>query len=64
VSNHDATKVTPFDFVDLKIKPTYSFRCVHRVRICVYVFIDGVVHTYISIYIYIVFLILKNSIYF
>jgi hypothetical protein len=44
------------DFVNLKIKSVQSFGCAHRDRMCVHIFIRVSVHTYINIYIYIVFL--------
>jgi hypothetical protein len=44
------------DFVNLNIKSTQSFGGVHRDRMYVYIFIGMSVHTYMSIYIYTVFL--------
>jgi hypothetical protein len=44
------------DFVNLKIKSTQSFRCVHRSMIYIHVFIGVSVHTCISRYVYTVFL--------
>jgi hypothetical protein len=44
------------DFMNLKIKPTQSFRGAHRGRVCVRVFIEISAHTCISIYVYAVFL--------
>jgi hypothetical protein len=44
------------DFVNLKIKPVQSFRGAHRDKVCVRIFIEISTHTYINIYIYIVFL--------
>jgi hypothetical protein len=41
------------DFMNLKTKPTQSFRCIYRDRVCV---LRVSAHMYISIYIYIVFL--------
>jgi hypothetical protein len=35
------------DFMNLKIKPTQSFRCAHRDKKYVYVFIRMGAHTYI-----------------
>jgi hypothetical protein len=52
--NSDAFLVT--GFMNLKIKPVQSFRDAHRDRVCVHVFIWVSVHTYISIYVYTVFL--------
>jgi hypothetical protein len=42
--------------MNLKIKSVQSFGCTHRVRMYVYVFIGVSAHTYMSIYIYTVFL--------
>jgi hypothetical protein len=47
------------DFVNLKIKPIQSFRYTHKDRVCACVFIKISVHTYMSTYIYTVFL--KNN---
>jgi hypothetical protein len=44
------------DFVNLKIKPAQSFRCVYRGRVCVRVFIEVIAHTCMSIYVCTVFL--------
>jgi hypothetical protein len=44
------------DFVNLKIKPAQSFRSVHRVRVCVRVFIDVSACTCMSICVCTVFL--------
>jgi hypothetical protein len=44
------------DFVNLKIKTVQSFRGAHRDKVCVRIFIEISTHTYINIYIYIVFL--------
>jgi hypothetical protein len=44
------------DFVNLKIKPTQSFRCAHRSRVYVRVFIGVSVHICMNIYICTVFL--------
>jgi hypothetical protein len=44
------------DFVNLKIKLAQSFRCVHRCRVCVRVFIEMSARTCINIYICTVFL--------
>jgi hypothetical protein len=38
------------DFMNFKIKPTQSFRCTHRTKLYIYVFIKVRVDTYISIY--------------
>jgi hypothetical protein len=48
------------DFVNLKIKLTQFFGGVHKNRVYIYVFIELSAHTYMRIYIYIVFL-TKNS---
>jgi hypothetical protein len=52
--DNDALLVT--DFVNLKIKSAQPFRYAHRNRLCVCVFIEVSAHTYISIYVYTVFL--------
>jgi hypothetical protein len=44
------------DFINLKIKSSQSFRCVHKNMVCVRVFIEINVHTCMSIYICTVFL--------
>jgi hypothetical protein len=44
------------DFVNLKIKPTQYFRCAHRIRVYVRVFIWVNARIYISIYVCTVFL--------
>jgi hypothetical protein len=44
------------DFVNLKIKLTQSFRCVHRDRVCMRIFIRVGAYMYISIYICTIFL--------
>jgi hypothetical protein len=44
------------DFVNLKIKSTQSFRCVHRGRMCVRVFIGVSDRMCMSICVYTVFL--------
>jgi hypothetical protein len=36
----DSETLLVTDFVNLKIKPTQSFRCAHRGRVCVCVFIE------------------------
>jgi hypothetical protein len=38
------------DFVNLKIKPSQSFRDAHRDRMCMYVFIEISIHIYIYKY--------------
>jgi hypothetical protein len=44
------------DFVNLKIKPTQSFKGAHKGRVCVFMFIGVSARTYMSICVYIVFL--------
>jgi hypothetical protein len=44
------------DFMNLKIKPTQSFRVAHMGKVCVYVFIRVSAHTYINICVCTVFL--------
>jgi hypothetical protein len=44
------------DFVNLKIKPAQSFKCVHKVSVCVRVFIGVSVRTCMSICVCTVFL--------
>jgi hypothetical protein len=44
------------DFVNLKIKPTHSFECVHIGKVCVRVFIGVSTHVCMSIYVCTVFL--------
>jgi hypothetical protein len=39
------------DIVNLKIKPAQSFRCAHRDKMCVRVFIGVNAHTCINIYV-------------
>jgi hypothetical protein len=51
----DSDVLLMIDFVNLKIKPTQSFRYTHRYRLCVHVLIGTSVRTYINIYIYTVF---------
>jgi hypothetical protein len=52
----DSETLLMTDFVNLKIKPTQSFRCAHRGRVCVRVFIWVNAHTCISICVYTLFL--------
>jgi hypothetical protein len=52
----DSEALLVTDFVNLKIKPTQSFRCAHRNRVCVRVFIGVNAHTCINIYVCTVFL--------
>jgi hypothetical protein len=44
------------DFVNLKIKLAQSFRCAHKNKICICIFIWVSVHTYMNSYVYTVFL--------
>jgi hypothetical protein len=44
------------DFINLKIKPTQSFRSAYKSKMDVRVFIEVNTHTYISIYVCSVFL--------
>jgi hypothetical protein len=44
------------DFVNLKIKPTQSFGCAHKDRVCVYMFIGVSVYTCMKICVYTIFL--------
>jgi hypothetical protein len=44
------------DFVNLKIKSAQSFRCAHRDKVCVRIFIEVNAYTCMSIYVCIVFL--------
>jgi hypothetical protein len=44
------------DFVNLKIKLAQSFRCAHKDKIYIHVFIGMSAHTFINIYICTVFL--------
>jgi hypothetical protein len=52
----DSESLLVTDFMNLKIKSALSFKCAHKDRIYMRVFIWISVHTYISIYIYTVFL--------
>jgi hypothetical protein len=38
-------------FVNLKIKPTQSFRCAHNDKMYIYIFIDVSIHTCMSMYV-------------
>jgi hypothetical protein len=51
----DSKALLMTDFVNLKIKPTQSFRSAHRDRVCMHVFIEVGGHTCINIYVYTVF---------
>jgi hypothetical protein len=52
----DSEPLLVTDFMNLKIKPTQSFRSAYIDRMCVHVFISVSVHTCMNICIYIVFL--------
>jgi hypothetical protein len=52
----DSETLLVTDFINLKIKSAHSFRCVHRGRVYVRVFIRMSAHTCIYIYIYTMFL--------
>jgi hypothetical protein len=54
--NVDSETLLLTDFVNLKIKPSQSFRCAHKDRVCVCVFIGMSAHTCMSIYVYTEFL--------
>jgi hypothetical protein len=51
----DSEALLMTDFMNLKIKPTQSFRDAHRGRVCVRVFTYMSAHTCMSIYIYTMF---------
>jgi hypothetical protein len=55
----DSDMLLVTDFVNLKIKPTQSFRNTYKNMMCVYVLIKMNTHTYINIYVYTIFL--KNT---
>jgi hypothetical protein len=52
----DSKMILVTDFINLKIKPAQSFRCAHRGRVCVHVFIGVSAHTCMSICVCTVFL--------
>jgi hypothetical protein len=52
----DSETLLVIDFMNLKIKPTPSFGCAHRDRVCVRVFIKMNAHMCMSIYVCTVFL--------
>jgi hypothetical protein len=54
--NVDSETLLLTDFMNLKIKPSQSFRGAHRDRVCVCVFIGVSAHTCMSIYVYTEFL--------
>jgi hypothetical protein len=47
----DSEALLVTDFMNLKIKPAQSFRCAHRGRVCVYVFIWVSDRTCMSIFV-------------
>jgi hypothetical protein len=57
----DSETLLVTDFVNLEIKPVQSFRCAHRYRVYVCVFIEVSVHMCMSIYVCTVFL--KNHVF-
>jgi hypothetical protein len=57
----DSKTLLVTDFMNLKIKPTQSFRCAHISKMCVRVFIGVSAHTCMSIYVCIVFLKKKKT---
>jgi hypothetical protein len=52
----DSETLLVTDFMNLKIKPTQSFKGTHRDRTCVRVFITMSAHIRMNIYIYTIFL--------
>jgi hypothetical protein len=52
----DSEALLIIDFMNLKIKSAQSFRCAHRGKLCVHMFIGVSAHTCMSIYVYTVFL--------
>jgi hypothetical protein len=52
----DSEPLLIIDFMNLKIKPTQSFKSAHRVRVYMYVFIGVSAHTRMSICVYTIFL--------
>jgi hypothetical protein len=52
----DSEALLVTDFVNLKIKPAQSFRCAHRSRVCMCVFIGVSIHTCMSICVCTVFI--------
>jgi hypothetical protein len=53
--NIDSDVFLVTEFVNLKIKSAQSFKYVHKNKVCVRVFIELNNHTYISIYVSMVF---------
>jgi hypothetical protein len=53
----DSETLLVTNFVNLKIKPPQCFRCAHKGRVCVCVFIEVSAHTCMSICVCTVFLI-------
>jgi hypothetical protein len=46
----DSEMLLVIDFVNIKIKPTQSFRCAHRGRVCMHIFIGVSVYAYLHLY--------------
>jgi hypothetical protein len=57
----DSETLLMTDFINLKIKSTQSFRCVHRDRVCIRVLIEVSARTCMSIYVCTVFIKKKVS---
>jgi hypothetical protein len=49
-ASFDSETLLVTDFVNLKIKPTQSFGCVHRGRVCVHMDEYSYVYEYICLY--------------
>jgi hypothetical protein len=43
------------DFINLKIKPTQTFRCDHRAKMCVYLFVEMSVYMCIQVFMFVVY---------
>jgi hypothetical protein len=52
----DSETLLVTDFINPNIKSIQSFRCTHRDRMCIYIFIGVIDHTCMSICVYTVFL--------
>jgi hypothetical protein len=48
----DSEMLLVTDFVSLKIKPTQSFGCAHKNKVCARIFIELSIHMFISICVY------------
>jgi hypothetical protein len=59
----DSETLLVIDFINLKIKPTQSFKGAHMSKLCVHILIDVSDRTCISINIYTVFLKKKRMVY-